>query len=145
MGIIEFAETFETVDIDKIIEQSFFDNEAEIIDILQENQLLKGLDQFGARIGEYSQPEYAKMKFQMNNQAGLGFIDLRLDGDFYKGMALEKIDKDFQIRSSDSKAEKLTKQFGEEIYGLSEDSAGLVAQDYILESLTNGIREVLNV
>lgn len=144
MNLPDFVENFVNIDFEELINEAIEDNEAELIDSLQD-QLQHGFDQSGSRIGEYSTKEYATIKTQMNPLAGFGNIDLKLEGDFYRDMFLEKIEKDFQIRSSDYKNDKLERQYGKEIFGLMDENLGKVSQDYVLESLLEKIRKELDV
>jgi hypothetical protein len=144
MGIPEFIENFVSIDFEKLIDTAVFDNEAELVDALTA-QLQTGRDQMGDRIGEYKSNDYAEMKFNMNPKAGMGFVDLKYTGDFYSGMFLEKIEKDFQIRSSDSKAEDLADRYGEWIYGLQTDNLNKVIREDILPVLQDSVRKEMYV
>ena len=120
------------------------DNEAELVDALHE-QLQTGRDQMGDRIGEYRNGDYAEMKFKMNSKAGFNNVDLKYTGDFYSGMFLEEIGKDFQIRSTVSKSDDLTEKYGEWIFGLQDDNLGKVVQEDVLPVLQDKFREALDV
>ena len=145
MDFFEMNERVQSIDIDKIIEEAFFNNEAELIDILQENQLKRGLDGAGDKIGQYKDYGYADMKANMNPLPGYMNVDLKLTGDFYSGMALERSGSDFQVRSSDEKASRLEKKYGVWMYSLTNENAGEFAQDFLLADIQDGIREVLDV
>jgi hypothetical protein len=144
MGIPEFVENFISIDFEKLVKDSVFENEAELVDALHD-QLQTGRDQMGDYIGEYKDERNAKLKFSMNPRAGFNHVDLKLEGDLYSGMQLEEAGKDFQIRSTDSKSEDLVKRYGEWFYGLQDHNIGKVAQEDILPVLQDNLRALLDV
>ena len=144
MTILEFNDQLQRCDFEEIFSTSVMANDAQIVDALHD-QLQHGIKGDGEQIGEYQSENYAKAKFQMNSQAGFGNVDLKLTGDFYSGMALRKLEKDFQINSDDEKNVDLQNKYGIDIMSLTDERAGQVAQDYILDEFIKEIREKLSL
>jgi hypothetical protein len=127
-----------------LIKESVKENDNVIIDTITEQQLQKGIRGDGQKIGEYKNKDYQKYKKQINPQAR-GFVDLKLEGDFYKGFVLKE-DGNFQtIYSKDEKAEKLEKKYGSEIYILTDKNHKAIVKDYILPTLQTKIKDELQL
>lgn len=111
------AQRARSVNFDDIIRQSIAETKDYIIQFNREN-LLKGLKVDGSKIGTYATIPYAAKKFAQNSQAGFGFVDLYLTGDFAKGIQVKLNSKSFTTFSIDSKADKLELEYSKDIYGL---------------------------
>lgn len=148
MDFLEMNELVQALDLEAIVDQAIIDNEAYIVDAVHA-QLKRGEDEDGDKISsftsQYADTGYAEMKYKMNSAAGFGNVDLKLTGDWYSGMALEKQDDAFVINSSDEKNDDLKKRYGESITGIQEQSAGEVAQDYLYEDIMDAVRDQLGV
>jgi hypothetical protein len=144
--IIEMYERFNRLsdDIDKIEMESIEKNKEIIIDTLTDKQLIYGIAGDGGKIGEYRNPLYKREKQQMNSKAG-GFVDLKLTGDFYSGMTLEKGSNLFLMYSKDSKAKKLEKQYSSKIYDLTNKNKNEISQENILPVFLKEIRDGLRL
>lgn len=88
----------------------------------QRNQMHSGLNREGKPIGKYRSPAYAKKKNALNPIPGLGVPDLKLTGEFYKGIYSEVRGDKIIIDSTDGKTPALANRFGEEIFGLNKES-----------------------
>ena len=127
-----------------LIKESVKENDDVIIDTITEQQLQKGIRGDGQKIGEYKNKDYQKYKKQINPQAR-GFVDLKLEGDFYKGFVIKE-DGNFQtVISKDDKSEKLEKKYGSEIYILTDKNHQKIVKDYILPTLLINIKNELQL
>jgi hypothetical protein len=86
---------------------------------LNAEQMHKGLDSEGEKIGEYRSELYAEQKHRINPLPGFGFVDLRLTGAFYEGMYMRVEGDSLLEGSEDEKAEGLEEKYGKAIFGLS--------------------------
>jgi len=84
---------------------------------LQKLQMLQGEDSKGNKIGKYRSPKYAAAKHAMNPLAGLGNMDFKLTGDFYKGFFTKLSATSIMASSSDKKLERLLK-INKDVFGL---------------------------
>lgn len=96
----------------------------------QREQFLEGKNSKGKRIGRYRNPAYARLKAQMNPVPGLGNVDLRLTGEFLKGVYTEIRGDQVIVDSVDEKTNDLAEKYGEVIFGLAPDpKAAFVNED----------------
>lgn len=110
-----------TSDVDKLFKRAVEDNETEILDA-NTAQLSKGKDSLGAFLEDYASDSYAQLKKAMGSKAPLGTPDLYLEGDFYAGFVLKWTGSDFFITSTDQKKDRLKAKYGEDIFGLAQES-----------------------
>ena len=89
---------------------------------LQKLQMLTGKDSKGNQIGKYKNDKYAAEKHALNPLAGLGNMDFRLTGDFYKNFFTRLGTNSVFISSSDKKTEQLLK-INKEVFGLNPQNA----------------------
>ena len=106
-----------------------------ILDILAENeklltdlnraQLMEGTDSENSQLKEYRSETYARMKASLNPK---GVTDLRLSGDFHRSFVA--ITEKFPVlfAASNSKTDKLVNKYGENIFGLDEESQNILAK-----------------
>lgn len=77
------------------------------------NELKRGENPEGGRIGYYRNPAYRLFKKSINPMAS-GTVDLILSGNFSRGLGLEKKGNGFLFDSSDDKAPELFAKYGQE-------------------------------
>lgn len=117
------------VNIRAIAETAIEETKQDIIDRQQE-QLRYGFNAKGQKIGKYKNEAYARKKNAMNPLAGLGNVDLKLEGNFVKAIKVDVTPDVYRIESTDSKSAELTEKYGEDIMGLDADhKKGYVNQD----------------
>jgi hypothetical protein len=116
--ILQLIERIKKADTDNIIEETM-EEAAPLITDRQKDQMLGGINSEGKKIGRYRSPAYAAMKSRMNPIPGFGIPDLRLTGDFYKGIYTEVRGDKIITDSVDEKTQDLADKYGEEIFGLS--------------------------
>lgn len=76
----------------------------------------------GGIIGRYSWDDYRLYKQSLNPLAG-GNVDLMLTGALSDALTVRKVGNEYQIFSTDSKYEKLGRQYGFEEFGITEQQA----------------------
>jgi hypothetical protein len=120
----------EALDTDQVIVNSLEQTKEEIANLNVE-QMNKGFNSKGEKIGAYRNELYAEEKHRMNPLPGFGVPDLRLTGAFYGGTTVKVSGQTLMIDSSDSKSIELQEKYGKEIFGLS----GVYKREYLNESL----------
>ena len=111
------------------VSQDTMEEAAPIVESWQRDQLLGGKNREGKKIGRYRNPAYAQMKHSMNAVPGLGVPDLRLTGDFYRGIYTDVRGDKIIIDSTDEKTQDLVDKYGEVIFGLSKDTKKEAVKD----------------
>jgi hypothetical protein len=109
------------VSIPKIVEEATYNTSDRLVKS-QRAQMLYGEGSKG-KIGKYRSAAYARKKYQMNPIAGEGNVDLRLTGDFSKGVFADVRTDGVVLDSGDPKTSALVKKYGEDIFGLNPDYA----------------------
>jgi hypothetical protein len=108
---------------EQIFRGMVLDNETEILDA-NTSQLEIGKNALGNLLDSYVLDSYARFKqgAPFNSKAPFGIPDLKFEGDFYEGFVLYIRKDHFVITSTDEKAFDLEQKYGEEIFGLTEES-----------------------
>lgn len=119
MTINKFISNITSLDVKELSFISVSETKDYITDI-QRDQMFKGLNAEGNRIGRYRNNKYARAKFSMNPIPGLGIPDLKLTGAFYAGFKTIVTQDIFSTSSIDSKNEALTQKY--DPFGLDTDS-----------------------
>lgn len=117
-------------EVPKIIEQTSYE-----ITALNQQQLYSGLDSKGNKIGKYKSNSYATKKSAKNSKPGFGVPDLFVTGTFYKGMGVVVKGDTFENNSVDIKTSKLIEEYGEGIFGLTDESKAEYAQNTLFEGI----------
>lgn len=87
------------------------------------NELKKGQNPDGSKIGDYRSPGYARFKFGKNSLAGFGNVDLILTGAFSNSLFPTKISPSHYIfGATDSKRFDLIDKYGYDIMGLNQNT-----------------------
>lgn len=110
-----------------------------IIDEVQ-GQLWEGEDSLGNMLQKYVNENYRQYKLSKNSK---GVTDLRDEGDFWRGMYIEKLYIEgntviVELYSKDGKAGKLTEKYGIDIWGLQDKRLEDYVKelgDYVIESI----------
>ncbi len=93
---------------------------------LNQDQMLRGQNREGEKLGRYKNTKYAAMKNRLNALPGLGNKDYRLHSDYYKGMFLVVDNGMIRQGSIDEKA-KWLENGTDKRYGLQPENK----KDYI--------------
>ena len=117
------------------------ENREEILD-LNISQLEVGKDSLGELLERYVLDSYAEFKQAIGSQAPFGIADLILEGDFTEGFFLIVDGKKIQITSTDDKTGDLAHKYGQDIFGLTEDSMDTI-RPALLQSWLNQLRNEL--
>lgn len=111
---------------------------------LQRFQMLTGEAADDTKIGKYRNPVYAKQKFAQNPLAGLGNVDLRLKGDFYREILVDARVNSVVIDSADEKTQALINKYGEEIFGLNTEFSSEYATQHMGPVASDTIRKQIH-
>lgn len=124
--------------------------DAEAVTIIEENdhilidmntaQLYEGLNSKGQSLDSIG-GSYAPLTIEIKKTKGqpTDRVTLKDEGDFYKGFYVKTTDGMWQISSSDDKTDKLIKDWGEDIFGNTEDDEKEFNLEYILPGLIEWI------
>ena len=121
MFISELAANARKLDAWKLFAESVEENKEYIID-LNTGQLSKGKDSNNASLFPYASDDYAKFKKSIGSEAPLGTPNLKLTGAFWEGFNIKTDKEGVIISSTDGKSEKLKSGYGEDIFGLTDES-----------------------
>lgn len=119
-SLLQIKERISTLNIRTIAETSIEETKQDIID-RQKEQMRYGLNAKGQKIGKYKNDAYARKKNAMNPLAGMGNVDLKLEGNFTGALKVDVGPDVYKTYSTDSKAEALTEKYGPDIVGLDPD------------------------
>ena len=129
--------------IKEVVENSLIDTRNELT-AAQRNQMLHGERSSGKKIGKYKNPDYAVKKYQMNPLAGLGFKDLKLEGDFHKEIIVDVRQNAVVFGSADEKTSDIIEREGDNIFGLTKERAAEHGANYLAEAANNRIKKIIN-
>lgn len=127
----------------KVIGRAILKNKAEILDLITEEQLFKlGVNSDGIELSSF-QPYTPRTK-QIKGVKGqpVNRVTLRDEGDFHESFNLKIVNNKLLIFATDPKTEKLTIKYGEEIFGLTDDSLREVRR-IIKSDIVKGFRNEL--
>jgi len=168
MTIAEAYRRYHSINIEMLI-SDVFDSVSEQIEQLNREQLEKGLNAKGEKIGDkppYNFPEYFEKHktHRINKGLQVGFIDLNWEGKFYKSIYAKKEGEYVEIFSNDNLSkvnalmfggrgegdskcgcESVRKGgFGEEIFGLTDENK-LTVKGLTRDILIEIIEQVMNI
>jgi len=134
----DLVKRFEGINIEQIYQKILKKMEEQIIDLNTEMQLFKkGIDSDGQPLPmPYAQRTIAHKK---SEGQPIDRITLRDTGAFHRGFFVQYRKGFFQLYSKDDKAKKLEQEWGEEIFGLTDESIGFIIPE-IIERLQDDIR-----
>lgn len=143
--IHEKLRLIKTVDIAKIALAIVVDTKDEILD-KNKAQLLDGIDKTDKKLKTYRSTAYAKKKHARNPFPGFGIADLYDTGAFQQGFKLKILTKNsFDIFSSDSKSSDLTKKYGANIFGLSNESKKEYSKETMQPKLVHEVKSIMKL
>lgn len=139
MDIDQLISNAESLNIHEIVGDSLEDTKNQITEY-QKGQMLHGLRSDGEKIGKYKNLNYARIKYnQFSPLAGYGFVDLAYKREFFRGIQTRIYSGYVTITSTDSKTEKLIKDYSEKIFGLNPEYAGEYSEIYLGPLVTKRI------
>lgn len=122
MTISELYDKAKKISLEELFEDTVVELEEVVVDLNQKQMYDKGERADGYVIGEYLSPSYAMEKNQMNPRPGLGMVDLRYSGDFYRSMYLYIDQKGFFVDADVSYLDEIFDNYGEAMLGLADYS-----------------------
>jgi hypothetical protein len=121
MSLQKFISALKSFDVENELLKVVRNNEDVILDLTREDQLFqKGIDSLGNKLPT----PYAPFTIEIKQAKGqpTDRITLRDEGDFHNAFFLRANNFPIVIDSSDSKRNELAIEWGEDIFGLTEDS-----------------------
>lgn len=109
-------------DMERIVMRNALDRVKSEIEDVQKFQMQLGQDANGGAIGVLRNVAYGRKKKQKGGIAPLGAVDLRDTGAFQDAIDAQIVPGAILLDSSDPKTSELIEKYGEEIFGLNEDS-----------------------
>lgn len=97
---------------------------------LQKSQMLKGEDSKGGKIGKYKNKKYAAGKHAINPLPGLGYMDFKLTGDFYKEFFTRLSASSLFISSTNKKTKGLL-AINKDVFTLNKSNASEYSINYV--------------
>lgn len=128
---VDLLETLDALDLEAIASESLQENENVIAD-LNATQLSQGERSDGTDIT----PDYADLTVELKKgKSGLAGITDRVTlfdtGSHYRQLYADVEGKGIEFGSKDSKSEKLQDKYGDNIYGLNDDSKDELAEGFL--------------
>ena len=144
--IRQVYENWKGLDVLQETAQELIGWDEEIIELNKSQLLDDGEDSEGVKLKEYSDYYYANRKHKRNPSPGFGVPDLYDKGDFYDGFKMKLNNKkSYDIFSTDSKNNKLVKQYGKKIFGLNWVNRLEFIRDIFREALIERIKKKVNL
>lgn len=131
----DFEDSIEDLIIELVDEQK-------AIELNSLEQLAKGKDANADPIA----PKYTPFTVRIKRAKGQPTDKVTLfdTGDFYEGFKVVKSDDEFYLTSTDEKTEKIKAKYGEDIFGLTEESKDILNKELLPELLKAFRKSVLN-
>jgi hypothetical protein len=117
---------------DQFLEKTVRSLETVIVS-LNTRQLMQGVTSEGKSLGEYKNKWYAKFKRTLNPR---GVVDLKLTGAFHESFFLED-SLPIKIYASDPKTKKLTQEFSEKLFGLTQESKRILVVGHLKDKIVD--------
>jgi hypothetical protein len=115
------------------------DTSPEIVRLNRFQLYNQSVDKQGDPLRLYGSLSYALEKNKMNPAPGFGRPDLFLTGSFQRAIYVEVSGQVIKVWSRDSKADSLTKKYGE-IFGMTKESKSDYAQKTVLPAIKAHIK-----
>lgn len=128
----------------RLVQKIIWDNEAYIIDMNAEEQLFEqGVNRLGVSIMDYA--PYSPVTIAIKEAKGqpTNRVTLRDEGDFQSSFYLEAGDEQFEIKAADWKTEELTKKYGRQILGLTDENIKILIWHYIFPDLITEAKKTI--
>lgn len=118
----DLLENLQKVNVNEIVKRSLINTTPALLRA-QKKQMMAGKTAKGENITpELRSQEYAKQKKAKFQESPFGIPNLRDTGEFQQNIYLEVDSDSYTLDSTDEKSSKLKAKYGEEIFGLSENS-----------------------
>ena len=126
------------------IQDSINENSAYIVNMNATDQLYElGVNTLGVSIADYA--PYSPMTVEIKKEKGQPYnrVTLQDTGEFHASFYVDVRADEFEIMASDWKTEKLARQYGDDIFGLTYKNKMEVAWEYTYPDLLKKEKEVL--
>ena len=102
----------------------------------------EGVNRLGVKISSYA--PYSPMTISIKREKGqpTSRVTLRDTGEFHKSFYIEFHPDGFEIKASDWKANVLTKEYGPEIFGLTDENFNDLAINYIAPAIEDLFKSI---
>lgn len=108
---------------------------------LNTSQLMAGEDSTGKMLDPYRSPSYASLKLFLNPR---GVTDLRLTGAFQESFFIKDSKFPISFSATDEKTSELINRYGDQIFGLNEESISTLNQN-ILPGIQEFFKKLVSV
>ncbi len=107
-----------------------------IVELNSEIQLYeKGENRKGVELASYAPYSRATIAIKREKGQPTGRVTLRDTGDFHRSFFIEYTSDSFEITASDHKTYDLVKEYGEDIFGLTDEHFKDIAEHYVKPEL----------
>lgn len=138
--IFDFDNAIQKVQVQPIIVKCLEQSQYEIL-AFNRGQLFMGENNKGLSITpRYRSQAYADFKESINAKPGYGTPDLFVTGEFYNSLQIKVNPTEFTIFSSNNKAPKLEKKYGQNIYGLTPENKAYFATEVLRPKLVTELK-----
>jgi len=141
--IRKYATNFAKIDIQAQLPDIIEQVAPEMIAYNQQQLYRSSIDRFGKQLKMYKSASYSLKKYLRNPLPGLGRPDLNLTGATYRGMFVNIGARDYFMGSYDTKAPRLEKIYGNDIWGLTRESKSKLSKNDVRPLLIKYIRNVI--
>lgn len=140
--ILDVQENIKSLKV-KDIAVDAIDKTLEVAVALNVEQLASGKNSDGTKIKpSYSSKKYAQLKANKNPKPGMWTPDLILTGAFTESFKIDISGDNLKYSSTDSKAPELSKKYGDDIFGLTENSNEYYAQSVVFPVMMDTINQM---
>lgn len=113
-------------------------NEGEIVAMNADEQLYEeGINAVGISIMDYAPYAPSTIKRKIAKGQPYNRVTLRDEGDFEASFFIEADRQKFEIKASDWKAEYLTRRYGSQILGLTEENVARLTREIVYPEIRN--------
>jgi len=124
MTIPEMLAKWKSVNLEREVPIIIQSSSDEMVKLNRSQLYQKGVDSENEKLKPYQSPAYALDKNRINPLPGLFNPDLYLTGAFQRGFyAQVKAGKSIIFGSTDFKSDRLERDYGKEIFGLTKDNS----------------------
>lgn len=126
------------------IKHAIEENEAFIVELNSEDQLYeRGITSTGVSIADYAPYSETTVEIKLQKGQPVNRVTLRDEGDFHTSFYLEIMEEEFEIRANDWKIKDLTRYYGDEIMGLTDENIMVVARDFVYPELLETAKKII--
>lgn len=146
--VSEMLRRLNSIDVIEMAADIVDEHQQKYLDLIK-GQLKSGKDKTGAAIipsylvNNYANRRYAIKKYASNSLPGYGNPDLYLSGSLYEALKLARTSNTLTITSSVSYFEHIDKKYGEQPFGLDEDSKDIYRENVLFPLLSKRINLTL--